>query len=74
MSCEHCVAHVTRALKEVPGVIDAKVNLDKGQAEVSYDASKASQTDLEKAVVAVGYGIARHDLPENSPGGEGGYE
>lgn len=58
MSCAHCVDHVTKALKVVPGVISTRVDLGKGQAEVSYDASKASPADLEKAVVKAGYGIA----------------
>jgi len=59
MSCAHCVDHVTKALKGVPGVISAKVDLGKGQAEVSYDDAKATPADLEKAVEKAGYNIAR---------------
>lgn len=59
MSCAHCADHVTRALKGVPGVIGAQVNLGKGQAEVSYDDAKTKPADLEKAVVTASYGVAR---------------
>jgi len=34
MTCDHCVRSVTNALKEVPGVSDAQVDLDKGAAVV----------------------------------------
>lgn len=71
MSCAHCVAHVTKALEGVPGVLNAKVDLDNGQAEVSYDNSRTNQNELEKAVIAAGYGIAPRDLPENGIEGEG---
>jgi copper chaperone CopZ len=59
MSCAHCVDHVTKALKNVPGVITARVDLVKGQAEVSYDDAKADLADLEKAVVKAGYSVSR---------------
>ena len=59
MSCAHCADHVTKALKGVPGVASARVDLGKGQAEVSYDDAKANPADLEKAVVKAGYGVSR---------------
>ena len=34
MTCEHCVKSVTNALKEVPGVADARVNLETNSAVV----------------------------------------
>ncbi|MDR1412041.1 MAG: cation transporter, partial [Spirochaetaceae bacterium] len=36
MSCEHCVHHVTEALKGVAGVSSAKVDLEKKSAEVEH--------------------------------------
>lgn len=51
MTCMHCVHHVTMALKEVPGVSDAKVSLAEKTALVSaddsvvFDALKASVED-----------------------------
>lgn len=35
MQCQHCVASVTRALEEIDGIKNVKVELDKGQ--VSYE-------------------------------------
>jgi len=34
MTCSHCAMAVTRALKSVPGVQSAEVNLELGQATV----------------------------------------
>ncbi len=63
MSCAHCADHVTKALKSVPGVISARVDLGKGQAEVSCDTVKTSLADIEKAVVKAGYGVASPQAP-----------
>ncbi len=35
MTCKHCVASVTRALADLPGVVAVDVNLGKGEARVS---------------------------------------
>jgi copper chaperone len=37
MTCDHCVNAVTNALKEVPGVADARVNLATKSAVVEGD-------------------------------------
>ncbi len=46
---------VTKTLAAVDGVNDVKVNLDKGTAEVSYDAAKVKPAMLTAAVVKAGY-------------------
>jgi len=52
MSCGHCVASVTAALKKIPGVGDVAVSLEKGEAsfaatpEVSLDAVKKAIRDI----------------------------
>ncbi len=38
MTCGHCTAAVTKALQNVPGVEQAEVKLDPGQAVVTGDA------------------------------------
>ena len=38
MTCQGCVASVTRVLKAVPGVSDVVVTLQPGTATVVYDA------------------------------------
>ncbi len=57
MTCDHCVAHVTQALKGVVGVIGARVDLASGEAEVEYDSVRASLGQMERAVKDAGYGI-----------------
>lgn len=55
MSCGHCVGKVEKALKELPGVEAAKVDLKKAIAKVKYDASKVTIDDLNEAVREAGY-------------------
>lgn len=54
MTCASCVGRVERALKNVPGVLDASVNLATERARIST----AGEPDLERllaAVAAAGY-------------------
>ncbi|GGO33846.1 CopZ family metallochaperone [Deinococcus humi] len=53
MTCGHCQAGVTRALKGVPGVTDAQVDLKTGKAVVNGD---TELQQLIEAVVEEGYG------------------
>lgn len=48
MTCGHCVAAVTKALENVPGVEKADVSLEKAQAVVSGDADKQAMVDAVK--------------------------
>jgi len=60
MTCASCVSHVEEALKKVPGVTEATVNLATERAEIiltdSEEASPEAVTRLVRAVVAAGYG------------------
>ena len=53
MSCSHCVASVTQALRELPGVEVKNVSI--GAAQVSYEADKVSPEDIVLAVEDAGY-------------------
>jgi copper chaperone len=53
MTCEMCVRHVTQALQNVPGVVQADVNLQEGRAVVESDDVAADA--LVSAVVEEGY-------------------
>ena len=66
MSCAACVARVERALKAVPGVAAASVNLATEQARVDA-AAAVSLATLSAAVAAAGYALGA--LPE--PGAAG---
>ncbi|MFZ5488697.1 MAG: heavy-metal-associated domain-containing protein [Thiomonas sp.] len=58
MTCSHCVAAVTKALKAVPGTQDAQVDLNSGRATVQGSAAPEA---LVKAVADEGYGAALKD-------------
>jgi copper chaperone len=58
MTCQGCVASVTRVLKAMPGVRDVQVTLRPGTATVSYDAAQASVPALKAAIEDAGYDVA----------------
>ncbi|HEY7466494.1 MAG TPA: heavy metal-associated domain-containing protein, partial [Dehalococcoidia bacterium] len=62
MTCASCVARVERALKKVPGVGAANVNLATEKATVSYDASAAEVEALMTAIENAGYEPRRESL------------
>jgi copper chaperone CopZ len=57
MSCQGCVASVTRVLKAVPGVSDATVVLQPGTAMITYDPAQTSAPALRAAIEGAGYGV-----------------
>lgn len=61
MTCSACVAHVERALKAVPGVSEATVNLGTEQAEVDF-ANGVDVGALARAVEDAGYGVTRSEI------------
>ena len=54
MTCASCVARVERALKKVPGVEDAAVNLATEKATVTFEARTAVDS-LLGAIEDAGY-------------------
>jgi len=59
MTCASCVARVEKALKAVPGVVQASVNGATEQALLVVDAASAPATAIavQAAVVKAGYGL-----------------
>jgi len=55
MNCASCVARVERALKALPGVIDAAVNLTTESATVEYLPATVSRERIAQAIRAAGY-------------------
>ncbi len=56
MMCQHCVAHVTKALQGVDGVESVEVSLEKSEATVTL--AKAVDTEsLRSAVTEAGYEV-----------------
>jgi len=54
MSCNHCRANVERAIKAVPGVESAEVNLTEAQAIIR---GKVSPESIRQAVESIGFGV-----------------
>ena len=56
MTCNHCVMAVTKALNQIQGVADVKVNLDKGEAQ--FEEMEPVDMDLIIAGIAkAGYEV-----------------
>ncbi len=58
MMCQHCVAHVTKALQGVAGVASVEVNLKKKTAVVEL-LEEASDETLTAAIVEAGYEVKK---------------
>ena len=56
MSCQHCVASVTKALGEIEGIRDVVVDLAKGTATFTENTSVALDT-IKKAIAAIGFEV-----------------
>ncbi len=61
MTCSACVGHVEKALKAVPGVSAATVNLGTEQADVDF-AEGVDVAALAHAVEDAGYGVAKTEI------------
>ena len=66
MTCASCVARVEKALKQVPGVLSAAVNLATETAEVTLAGGAATLPHLIAAVGKAGYRAKA--VPEAAPG------
>ncbi len=58
MMCQHCVAHVTKALQSVEGVLSVEVNLKKKTAVVDLDCAVENQA-LVSAITEAGYEVKK---------------
>lgn len=61
MTCASCVARVEKALKTVPGVVDASVNLATESATVRSE-QPLSTASLNEAVKKAGYELAQEEI------------
>ena len=59
MTCASCVSRVEKALKAVPGVIDASVNLATEKATIRLISEATEITALEAAVRGAGYDVRK---------------
>jgi P-type Cu+ transporter len=57
MTCAACVHHVSNALSELPGIIEAQVSLGTETATVEFPPNAVSKTDLRDALSGAGYSV-----------------
>ena len=57
MTCQGCVASVTRVLMDIPGVANADVVLQKKAATVNFDSTKTNRNELKQAIEDAGYDV-----------------
>lgn len=57
MTCGHCKSAVEKAVRGLPGVLAAEVDLGAKQLAVDYDAAKTTPGDVKKAVEEAGYKV-----------------
>jgi Cu+-exporting ATPase len=67
MTCASCVARVERAIKRLPGVLAASVNLSTESAAVQYLPATVSRERIAQAIRQAGYEPA---APEQAPDAE----
>ncbi|AWM28498.1 Lead cadmium zinc and mercury transporting ATPase (plasmid) [Sinorhizobium fredii CCBAU 25509] len=61
MNCASCVARVEKAIRAVPGVVSASVNLATERADVRFDTT-AKPAEIIKAIANVGYGAVEDTI------------
>ena len=57
MTCSACVSHIENALRDVPGVAEANVNLGVERASVEFVPGMVELSDLQAAVEGAGYRV-----------------
>jgi len=56
MSCQHCVASVTKALAGIQGITDVQVNLEKGEASFN-EKSPVPEQAIRDAITKIGFEV-----------------
>ena len=67
MTCASCVGHVEKALRAVPGVAAASVNLATERASIRYRSGLVAPADLEAAIRRAGYTPRRLEADAAAP-------
>lgn len=55
MHCDGCVNRLTKVLKALDGVVDAKVSLENKSTEIEYDENELELDDIKQAVSDAGF-------------------
>jgi len=65
MHCASCVYTTEKALKKVPGVEDAVVNLATSKASVTYNSNSCTPQDMAESVAKTGYTLELEEKSES---------
>ena len=57
MTCAGCVRSVKNVLEPISGVSSVEISLEKGQAAITFDPSKANSTQFKTANQDAGYEV-----------------
>lgn len=57
MSCGHCKNAVEKAVRGLPGVMSAEVDLGAKKLVVEFDVAKSSLADIKNAIEEAGYEV-----------------
>ncbi len=55
MRCQGCVKSVSNILTALPGVVQAEVSLERGEAAISIDPNRLTRADLIAAIDGGGF-------------------
>lgn len=67
MTCNHCVNTVTNSLQAMPGVRDAKVDLESGTAVVDYEPGTTTIEEMASEVTSKGFASHASTEAESCP-------
>jgi len=62
MTCQNCAARIEKALKELPGVSKAIVDLKMNQASLNYNPAIVDLIEIRNTVIKAGYSIPTQEV------------
>jgi copper chaperone len=65
MTCGGCAASLTKALKDTPGVLDARASYEKGEAWIKYDDQKITVAKLREVINSTGFKAVEEKKDKN---------
>lgn len=68
MTCASCALSNEKELAKTPGIISANVNIASKKAMVEYDSEKITTEEIEKIIIANGYGVEKNTTAETHAG------
>ena len=62
MTCAACATRIEKVLNKMDGVEQATVNLALEKSSIKYNPAKLSETDFEKKIEALGFGVVKQKV------------